>query len=148
MDLYNNNAQQAKERFDEVCAEVQRVIAKKFTMASFCFIPVSAWTGMNLIVHDDVGCSWWTSTEVTNSVKEIKVCSCLFEAMDHMGAPHRDLAGPFRMPINTVFKIQGVGTVISGRVIRYCCFIVVCCLLFCKFYNFKVVPFNLEMMLW
>ncbi len=71
-----------KDRFDEIVAEVLRVAQKKFgAIASFAFVPVSAWTGMNLIAHDDERCAWWPGTEVQNPRKESKLCRSLFEAM-------------------------------------------------------------------
>src|SRR5580693_6663608 len=43
----------------------------------------------------------------------------LVEAMDtHFPALERDLASPFLMPIEDVFKIEGRGTVVTGRVER------------------------------
>jgi translation elongation factor EF-1alpha len=43
-------------------------------MASFAYVPVSAWTGMNLLEHDAVNCAWWTGSEVVNSAKQTKLC--------------------------------------------------------------------------
>lgn len=92
---------------------------------------------MNLIEHDAEKCGWWKGSEILNAAKESKLCTSLFQvccslisiylfslficwlfaqAMDHMGSPVRDLASPFRMPIVSTFKIKGVGTVVSGRV--------------------------------
>lgn len=72
---------------------------------------------MNLVGHDKERCPWWQSTPVTNGSKVTKACSSLFEAMDHMAPPPRDVASVFRMPITSVYKIRGVGTVAAGRIV-------------------------------
>lgn len=106
-----------QERFQEIVDEVSRIVKRKFNLTQFCFIPISAWTGMNLMEHNHEACPWWDGVNVVNFAKEERTCRSLFEVMSHVGSPPRDDAAPFRMPISACYKIRGVGTVVSGRVI-------------------------------
>lgn len=40
----------------------------------------------------------------------------LFEILDNMAPPKRPFDKPLRLPIQSAFKIKGVGTVVAGRV--------------------------------
>ena len=68
----------------------------------FNFIPTSGWVGDN-IMERSPKMPWYTGP-------------CLIEAIDMLKAPKRPSDKPLRLPIQDVYKINGVGTVPAGRV--------------------------------
>lgn len=68
----------------------------------FNFIPTSGWVGDNIM-------------EVSPKMPWYKGL-CLIDAIDGLKAPKRPTDKPLRLPINDVYKINGVGTVPAGRV--------------------------------
>ncbi len=66
------------------------------------FIPVSAWTGDNLIERS-INMQWYNGPT-------------LVEALDMLETPKKPVDKPLRIPIQNVYAISGVGTVPVGRV--------------------------------
>lgn len=66
------------------------------------FVPVSGWTGENMIAKSEK-MPWYNGP-------------CLVEAIDLLEAPRRPVEKPLRIPINDVYKIPGIGTIAVGRV--------------------------------
>jgi len=66
------------------------------------FVPLSGWTGENLIEKTD-SLKWWNGPT-------------LFEALDNIVPPSRPTDKPLRVPLQDVYKISGIGTVPVGRV--------------------------------
>ncbi len=66
------------------------------------FIPVSAWTGDNLIERS-INMPWYNGPT-------------LVEALDMLEPPKKPVDKPLRIPIQNVYAISGVGTVPVGRV--------------------------------
>jgi translation elongation factor EF-Tu-like GTPase len=63
----------------------------------------------------------------------------LFEAMDVAGSSvERPADAPLRLPLTGVHKIQGVGTVLTGRVMsgQVCCFVLLSLILILRFVLF------------
>jgi len=69
----------------------------------FNFIPTSGWTGLNIMEKDGDKTAWYKGP-------------CLLEAIDGLKPPKRPTDKPLRLPIQDVYKINGVGTVPAGRV--------------------------------
>jgi len=103
----------SKERYDEIKAEVSRML----TMSGFKvsvkdadgkmvekirFIPVSGWTGENLVKRSDK-MPWYTGPT-------------LIEALDALDVPQKPTNKPLRVPVQDVYTITGIGTVPVGRV--------------------------------
>ena len=103
----------SKERYEEIKAEVARML----TMSGFKvsikdadgkmiekirFIPVSGWTGENLVKRSDK-MPWYTGPT-------------LLEALDLLDVPAKPTNKPMRMPVQDVYTITGIGTVPVGRV--------------------------------
>ncbi len=103
----------SKERYDEIKAEVSRML----TMSGFKvsikdadgkmvekirFIPVSGWTGENLVKRSDK-MPWYTGPT-------------LIEALDLLDIPAKPTNKPLRVPVQDVYTITGIGTVPVGRV--------------------------------
>ena len=66
------------------------------------FIPVSGWTGENLVKRSDK-MPWYTGPT-------------LIEALDLLEIPAKPTNKPLRIPIQDVYSITGIGTVPVGRV--------------------------------
>lgn len=73
-----------------------------FDISKIPFIPVSAWTGENLIERSP-NMPWYNGPT-------------LVEALDMLQVPPKPIDKPLRLPIQDVYSISGVGTVAVGRV--------------------------------
>ena len=92
-----------EERFGEIKTEVSAYLKQVgYKVDNIPFIPISGWTGDNMIDRSDK-MPWYTGP-------------CLLEALDAIKPPKRPTLKPLRLPIQDVYKIQGVGTVPVGRV--------------------------------
>merc|ERR1719334_2431517 len=84
------------------------------------FIPMSGFLGANLTGKGDElvkkEMPWYKGWTV--KVKKDKVSGrTLLDALNDVARPpKRDTKKPFRMPVSGVYKIKGVGDVITGRV--------------------------------
>jgi elongation factor 1-alpha len=59
---------------------------------------------------------WWKGTVVKSQKKPVN-CVTLFDCLETMvKIPKRPIKKPLRMPVSGVYKIKGVGDVITGRV--------------------------------
>eukprot|EP00457_Paulinella_chromatophora_P003711 gb/GEZN01003719.1/.p1 GENE.gb/GEZN01003719.1/~~gb/GEZN01003719.1/.p1 ORF type:complete len:508 (+),score=106.03 gb/GEZN01003719.1/:209-1732(+) len=93
----------SESRFQEIKVEASKYLAKcGFKMASVPFVPVSGWEGDNLVEKSD-NMKWYTGPT-------------LLEALDSLVPPQRPSHLPLRLPVDSVYKIGGVGTVATGRV--------------------------------
>ena len=91
-------------RYNEIKTEMNKMLkAIGFKHADdFNYIPTSGWTGDNIM-------------EVSPKMPWYKGL-CLIDAIDSLKAPKRPTDKPLRLPIQDVYKINGVGTVPAGRV--------------------------------
>ncbi len=103
----------SKERYDEMKAEISRMLsmvgfkvqvkdADGKMVEKIRFIPVSGWTGENLVKKSDK-MPWYTGPT-------------LIEALDLLEIPAKPTNKPLRIPIQDVYSITGIGTVPVGRV--------------------------------
>ncbi|MEM0482457.1 MAG: translation elongation factor EF-1 subunit alpha [Nitrososphaerota archaeon] len=93
----------SKERFEEVRQGVSALMKQiGIDPSKIPFIPVSGWTGDNLVSKSDK-MSWYTGPT-------------LLEALDLFQEPAKPIDKPLRLPIQAVYSIKGVGTVPVGRV--------------------------------
>jgi elongation factor 1-alpha len=110
-----------KERYDEIQAEMaltlQRVGWKKsFIAESVPFLPISGWMGDNLITKSDK-MGWWSGVDVVCMDGSKIHVTTLLDCLNNMvKPPTRDASKAMRMPVSGVYKIKGVGDVITGRV--------------------------------
>merc|ERR1711879_399643 len=82
----------SKDRFEEIKGEVEKMLTKiGYKTKKIPFIPMSGFLGANLTPKGDA---------LVNVAKP----------------PKRDSKKPFRMPVSGVYKIKGVGDVITGRI--------------------------------
>ncbi|RLG65503.1 translation elongation factor EF-1 subunit alpha [archaeon] len=95
----------SKERFEEVKNGIEDLLKKAgYDVNKVPIIPVSAWTGDNLLERSDK-MPWYDGPT-------------LFEALDAIEPPsyEDEMKKPLRIPIQDVYSISGVGTVPVGRV--------------------------------
>jgi len=111
-----------KERYDEVKDEVVRMLQKvgwkkDFVANEVPIIPISGWQGDNLIKRSDK-MAWWTGVDVQVGKEKDKVhVETLLDALEKMvRIPARPKDAIARTPISGVYKIKGVGDVLTGRV--------------------------------
>jgi elongation factor 1-alpha len=99
----------SKERFDEVRANVKDWLKKKNMYKKAKFIPISGLQGDNLI-EKSTNMAWYESDKK-------KYCGkTLLEVLDTIKPPKRPTDKALRLPLQDVYKIQGIGTVPVGRV--------------------------------
>ncbi len=93
----------SEERYREIVKEVGSFLKKVgYNTDKVPFIPISGFNGENLIEHS-TNMPWWKGPS-------------LYEALDSLVEPKRPLDKPLRIPIQDVYKIEGIGTVPVGRV--------------------------------
>lgn len=93
----------SKDRFDEIKKEMTQYLKKVgYNPEKVQFVPVSGWSGENLITKS-ANMPWYDGPH-------------LVQAIDNLQTPKRPIEKPLRIPINDVYKIEGHGTVAVGRV--------------------------------
>ena len=93
----------SKERYDEMKNEISRMLRMVgYKIEKINFVPVSGWTGDNLIKKSDK-MPWYNGPT-------------LMEAFDLLELPAKPTNKPLRIPIQDVYSITGIGTVPVGRV--------------------------------
>jgi len=105
-----------EERYKEIEGEVNKMLTKiGFKTKKIPFIPISGWKGDNLLEKSD-NMKWWKGFKV--KVKKEKVeGTTLLDALNKVATvPKRPSKLPLRMPVSGVYKIKGVGDVITGRI--------------------------------
>jgi elongation factor 1-alpha len=92
-----------QERYEEIKNEISRVLsAVGYRIEKVPFVPVSGWTGDNLVKHSEK-MSWYQGPT-------------LIEALDLFETPPKPIDKPLRLPIQDIYTITGVGAVPVGRV--------------------------------
>jgi len=82
------------------------------------FLPISGWMGDNLI-KKSINMTWWNGMDVLilGDEKQTVHVETLHDVLDKMvKIPERKLEAPMRTPLSGVYKIKGVGDVLTGRV--------------------------------
>ncbi|EGD81537.1 elongation factor 1 alpha long form [Salpingoeca rosetta] len=113
-------AKYSKERYEEIRDEMRHMLIKSgwkkaFVMESVPVLPISGWMGDNLITKSK-NMDWWKGVDVKVEGETLHL-ETLKEALEKMvRVPQRATDKPMRTPISGVFKIKGVGDVLTGRV--------------------------------
>lgn len=108
-----------EERFNEVRDEMKSMLVrvgwkKDFVDKSVAIIPMSGWVGDNLIKQSDK-MPWWKGQEIeVNGSKT--VVTTLLDSLNNIQRPERKFDAPLRAPVSGIYKIKGVGDVITARV--------------------------------
>jgi elongation factor 1-alpha len=107
-------------RYDEIKDEATRMLVrvgwkKDFVDKSVPVLPISGWMGDNLI-KPSANMSWWTGCDVVAGDNTVHVHTLLDALEKYVIIPKRNLDVVMRTPISGVYKIKGVGDVLTGRV--------------------------------
>ena len=93
----------SKERYEQIVNELKKFMGRLgFKVDKIPFVPVSGWTGDN-IIEPSPNMPWYKGPT-------------LVQAMDAVQPPPKPIDKPLRIPIQEVYSISGVGTVPVGRV--------------------------------
>jgi len=93
----------SKDRYQEIKNEVSQLLKEiGYKIDKIHFVPVSAWTGDNLVKKSEK-MPWYDGLT-------------LMEALNEFEIPAKPIDKPLRIPIQDVYTITGVGTVPVGRV--------------------------------
>jgi elongation factor 1-alpha len=103
----------SQQRFDDIRVELKDWLKKKkmYKKAKFC--PVSGWTGDNML-EESPKLKWFYDKAKRAGGKYI--AKTLFGLLDSLKTPKRKTDEPLRLPLQDVYKIQGIGTVPVGRI--------------------------------
>merc|ERR1712167_134361 len=113
-----------KDRYDEISAEMinmlQKVGWKKdFVLKSTPILLISGWCGDNLLKKSE-NMAWWSGYDIEVEAKggsEKLHIDCLYDCLNNMARPPvRPADSAMRLPVSGVYKIKGVGDVLTGRV--------------------------------
>jgi elongation factor 1-alpha len=98
-----NSTNYSQERYEEVKREIGAYLGKVgYKPEMVTFVPVSGWTGDNLLKKSDK-LPWYKGPT-------------LLESLDALKEPKRPNDRPLRIPVQDVYRIGGIGTVPVGRV--------------------------------
>jgi len=110
-----------KDRYDEISSEMKLMLVKvgwpkQFVEKRVPIIPISGWMGDNLL-EKSTNMGWWDGQNVKISKEKGCKVTTLKDALDNFVQPaKRDPEKPMRLPLSGVYKIKGVGDVLTGRV--------------------------------
>merc|ERR1712005_2755 len=110
-----------EERYNEIRDEMKSMLVKVgwpkgFVEKKVPILPISGWNGDNLLSKSD-NMPWWKGMKCKISKeKAIQVVTLKDALNDFVQVAKRDPDKPMRLPVSGVYKIKGVGDVITGRV--------------------------------
>jgi len=110
-------------RYKEIKEEMERMLTRVGWLKPFVdncvpFLPISGWRGDNLITQS-TNMTWWTGVEVKRDPKDsakVKVHTLLDCLESFVTVPERSTKVIARTPISGIYKIKGIGDVLTGRV--------------------------------
>jgi len=111
-------AKYSNERYTEIANEAKNVLKKLGwkNIAQCPIMPISGFKGDNLLTASP-NMGWWKGMEVTSIDGEKLTVTCLLDCLEkYVKVPERDGSRKVRMPVSGVYKIGGIGDVITGRV--------------------------------
>jgi elongation factor 1-alpha len=115
-------AKYGEARYTEIRDEIMHMLKKvgwkkDFVDTKLPVLPISGWMGDNLIKKSEK-MGWWKGVEVKSlDGKETVKCETLLDCLEKLvKPPKRDSSGAMRVPLSGVYKIKGVGDVLTGRV--------------------------------
>ena len=113
MDAVNWN----EDRFNEIKEEMTKMIQSAgFKPKQVPFIPYSGFQGENLIDPTDK-MPWYKGWSANVTKTEVVNGMTIYDALEKLARPpKRNHEGALRIPINGIYKIKGVGDVITGRI--------------------------------
>jgi len=90
---------------------------KEFVAQSVPVFPLSGWMGDNLLKKSE-NMGWWSGMDIVHEESKEKVhVDTLYDALNlYAQPPKRDSDKQMRLPLSGIYKIKGVGDVLTGRV--------------------------------
>jgi elongation factor 1-alpha len=105
-----------EDRFLEIKSEVEKMLTKiGYKTKKIPFIPLSGFKGDNL-ASVSPNMKWYKGFTVKIKKEKVKGHTLIDALEKVIRPPKRAKKKPFRMPVSGVYKIQGVGDVITGRI--------------------------------
>lgn len=106
----------SEERYNEIKGEVDKMLTKiGYKTKKIPFIPMSGFHGDNLN-EKSKNLSWYKGFEVKIKKEKVKGHTLVDALEKVVKPPKRNDKKAFRMPVSGVYKIKGVGDVVTGRV--------------------------------
>mmetsp|Transcript_123217 Transcript_123217/g.299293 ORF Transcript_123217/g.299293 Transcript_123217/m.299293 type:complete len:461 (+) Transcript_123217:15-1397(+) len=107
----------AEQRFTEIKEEMTKMIQQAgFKPKQVAFIPYSGFAGENLVEKSDK-MPWYKGWSCNVSKDEVVEGFTLYDALEKVVRPPKRFPDKsLRIPINGIYKIKGVGDVITGRI--------------------------------
>ena len=107
----------SEQRYNEIKEEMTKMIVQAgFKPKQVAFIPYSGFRGENLVDRTDK-MPWYKGWKVNISKDEVAEGYTIYEALEKIARPPKRFPDKaLRIPINGVYKIKGVGDVITGRI--------------------------------
>lgn len=110
-------------RFNEIRDEMRNMLVrvgwkKDFVEKCVPVVPISGWIGDNLIKKSEK-MDWWKGCDVTREPGKgdsIHINTLLDGLQNFATVPQRNTDAAMRMPVSGIYKIKGVGDVLTGRV--------------------------------
>ncbi|CAF1431222.1 unnamed protein product [Adineta steineri] len=110
-----DNVCYSKNRFNQIQFEVSTYLKKiGYPLKNISFIPISAWDGDNLITASNK-MVWFTGSIIKRQVNSV-VCKTFLEILNTIVQCQKLLDKPFRLPLQDVYKVRDVGTIVIGRI--------------------------------
>ena len=107
----------SEQRFNEIKEEMTKMITQAgFKPKQVAFIPYSGFKGENMVDRTDK-MPWYKGWKANISKDEVVEGHTLYDALEKLVKPPKRFPDrDVRIPINGIYKIKGVGDVITGRV--------------------------------
>jgi elongation factor 1-alpha len=110
----------SEDRYNEIKTEVEKMLTKiGYKTKKIPFLPLSGWKGDNLTTPSE-NMKWYKGFKVKAKKDTIEGHTLLDALEKVVKPPKRNLKKAFRMPVSGVYKIKGVGDVITGRIEQGC----------------------------
>jgi elongation factor 1-alpha len=119
-------AKYGEARYNEIRDEMQHMLKKvgwkkKVIDESCPVMPISGWQGDNLIKREGANgknnMEWWKGVDVINAKGDKIHVETVLQCLENFVVPpKRTDDGAMRVPLSGVYKIKGVGDVLTGRV--------------------------------
>jgi len=116
-----NVAKYSEARYTEIKNEMIHMLKKvgwkkQFVDEQLPIMPISGWMGDNLIKKSDK-MDWWKGMDVKSIDNSMVHVDTLLDCLEKfVKVPTRKNDGAMRVPLSGVYKIKGVGDVLTGRV--------------------------------
>jgi len=112
----------SQERFEEIVKKLAAFLKSSgYKDSDVTYVPVSGWTGENLILPNNPPLSWYSPTEENASTISNGIIpgATLIDLIDRFRPPERPTSKPFRLCVGDIFRATGVGAAtvsIAGRI--------------------------------